>query len=314
LIVLKAHLVAGAFYGSMAAKNAAAKPGGDRVVAQSCFRTGTNEKSRHEMPTTSAMVTEDAAPDSDPMTRSLECRAARDERRERELVRTNDFYAAVLAMAGHDLRQPLQVIAGSLELPAQKLPPGPERRNLERGQRATAQLAEKLDQLIDALRVQQQCNSVQTEPVRLQPLFQRLARQLDDQARQKRIDLRFVRTDATVVSSAVMLDGILRNLAGNALQHTATGGRVMVGCRRRGAEIRIEVRDNGAGIVEQELAHVFEPFARLDTAPPAGLGLGLFIVERAAACLGHRVEVRSTPGRGCYFAIAAQAIDDRGVG
>ena len=67
-----------------------------------------------------------------------------------------------------------------------------------------------------------------------------------------------------VVSDAVMLDGIVRNLARNALEHTAAGGRVLVGCRRRGAEIRIEVRDNGAGIPQDQLPRLFEAFFRLD--------------------------------------------------
>lgn len=111
-----------------------------------------------------------------------------------------------------------------------------------------------------------------------------------------------------------MLDGMMRNLVRNALEHCAPGGRVVVGCRRRGTEIGVEVRDNGAGIVQDKLAHVFEPFTRLDTGPPEGLGLGLFIVARAAACLGHRVEVRSAPGRGCCFSVAAPAFDQNRAG
>jgi signal transduction histidine kinase len=156
-------------------------------------------------------------------------------------------------------------------------------------------------------RIQQQSGHVKEESVPLQPLFQRLAQELAELARAKSIDLRFVPTDATIVSSATILEGMVRNLARNALEHTAFGGHVLVGCRRRGAEIRIEVRDNGAGIARDQVVHLFEPFTRLDPAPEAGLGLGLFIVKRAADCLGHRIEVRSAPGRGCCFAIAAQA-------
>jgi two-component system, OmpR family, phosphate regulon sensor histidine kinase PhoR len=250
---------------------------------------------------------ENVAPDGLPITRNTECLTAHDDRREPALARANDFYSAVLAMVTHDLRQPLQVIIGSHELLAQKLMAGPERRYLHYAQQASRELAARLDQLTDVFRIQQQSGHVREEAVPLQPLFQRLAQELAELARAKSIDLRFVRTDATIVSSATILEGMVRNLARNALEHTAFGGHVMVGCRRRGAEIRIEVRDNGSGIAQDQVGHLFEPFTRLDTAPHEGLGLGLFIVARAAAYLGHRIEVRSAPGRGCCFAVAAHA-------
>ncbi len=237
------------------------------------------------------------------------CRSAGDQEREREQVRRINFYAAVLAMACHDLRQPLQVIVGSHELLAQKLATAPERRYLDYAQRAGAELAGKLEQLVDVLRVQHQLSRRRLEPIPLRPLLQGLAHQLDEMARQRGIALRFLRTDAMVVSDAVMLDGILRNLIRNALEHIAPGGRVLVGCRRRGAEVRVEVRDNGAGIFQEQLPLLFEAFVRIDKALPEGLGLGLFIVKQAADYLGHRVEVRSAPGQGCCFAIAAQAAD-----
>jgi signal transduction histidine kinase len=309
-MILKAHRAAGASYGFTAAQNAAAPPEGDWVMGQSLMiveplqlhsRTAATPKSRHPMQTVSAMRCERMP--------NIECRAARDEQRERELMRANDFYAAALAMAAHDLRQYLQVITSSHELLAQKLLARPERRHLERGQRATRELTEKLDLLTDALRVQHQIGGAQKGPVRLQPVFERLARELAEPAREKRIDFRFQPTRVTIVSCAVMLDGIVHNLARNALDHTPSGGSVLVGCRRRGAEIRIEVHDNGGGIAQDQLAHVFEPFVRLNTARGKGLGLGLFIVKRAADYLGHRVEVRSAPGRGCCFALAAQAVD-----
>jgi signal transduction histidine kinase len=269
--------------------------------------TGTSAKNRNAVQVGSAVTSENSAPVGHSNTRNIEYRAARDG--QRELACANDFYAAILAMATHDLRQPLQVIVGCHALLADQRMAGPQRRHLERAQRASRELAAKLDQLTDALRVQQQSGSIRKEPVRLEPLFQRIAAQLAEPAREKRIDLRFRPTGVTIVSSPVMLDGIVRNLVRNALEHTATGGRVLVGCRRRGTEIRIEVHDKGAGIAQDQLRHVFEPFARLDIALPAGLGLGLFIVKRAADYLGHRIEVSSAPGQGCCFAVAAPVVE-----
>jgi len=235
------------------------------------------------------------------------------ELRRQHLLRAVDFYATVLAMACHDLRQPLQVVVSAHELLARRLAGRIEREHLERGGQATAQLAEKLDQLVDALQLLQRTSRIEPEPVPLEPVLERLVRQLDDTARRRGIDLRVVPTHAVVMSQAVLLDGMLRNLARNALDHTTPGGRVLIGCRQHGTALRIEVRDDGEGIPADKLATVFEPFFRLDAVRSDGLGLGLFIVKRAADCLGHRIEVRSAPNRGSCFAILAQAADGAAI-
>lgn len=109
-------------------------------------------------------------------------------------------------------------------------------------------------------------------------------------------------------SHPILLSGILRNLLRNAIDYTPFGGRVTVGCRRRGSELRIDVRDTGVGIRPEALERIFEAFERSDDTRPdgLGLGLGLFIVKRAAGLLGHRLEIRSTPGRGSCFTVVAR--------
>jgi len=231
----------------------------------------------------------------------------------RDLLRTIDFYATVLAIACHDLRQPLQVIVSAHELLARRLTARPEREHLERSEQASTQLEEKLNQLVDALQLQQRSSRIEPEPVRLERILQRLALQLDGPARRKGVDLRFVPTRAVIMSQPALLDGILRNLARNALDHTLPGGRILVGCRWRGATIRIEVHDTGEGIPPNKLHSIFEPFFRIDTTRSEGLGLGLFIVKRAAHCLAHCIELRSAVGRGsCFSVVARTASYDQG--
>jgi signal transduction histidine kinase len=227
-----------------------------------------------------------------------------------DFLRTDDFYETVLAMASHDLRQPLQLIISAQELLARRLTTSPEREHLERSERASAQLAEQLDQLVDALHLHRSTGRIRLEPVPLQPILERLAQQLDGPARRKVVCLRLSSTPAVVMSHAALLDSVLRNLVRNALDHTLPGGRVLVCCRRHRTAFRIEVRDSGEGIPPDKLSTVFEPFSRLDAAHSDGLGLGLFIVQRAAECLGHRIEVRSAPHRGSCFAVIAQAAHD----
>jgi CheY-like chemotaxis protein len=91
---------------------------------------------------------------------------------------------------------------------------------------------------------------------------------------------------------------------------------VLVGCRRRGQTLKIEVWDSGPGIPEEKRAEIFEEFRRLDTdgdAPDRGLGLGLAIAERIARMLDHRLSLRSWPGKGSVFAIAVPVGDSAGV-
>jgi two-component system, OmpR family, phosphate regulon sensor histidine kinase PhoR len=238
-------------------------------------------------------------------------KAEDDSKSQREkLLRAVDFYVSILAMATHDLRQPLQAIISALDLLTRRITEGPERAHLERGEQASAQLGEKLEQLADALHIYQHLGRISPEPVVVEPIVQRVAVQLGGPARRKGVDFRVVPTRAVILSQPVLLDGILRNLAHNALDHTSPGGRVLVGCRRRGATVRIEVHDTGEGIPADQLDTIFQPFFRLDTSRSEGLGLGLFIVKRAADCLGHHIELGSLVGHGsCFSVVARSAVD-----
>jgi CheY-like chemotaxis protein len=107
---------------------------------------------------------------------------------------------------------------------------------------------------------------------------------------------------------------LLQNLVSNAIKYTPKG-RVLVGCRRSGDKIRVEIWDTGLGIPEDKQKSVFREFERLAnaarTAP--GLGLGLSIVERLSKVLQHQIRLRSAPGKGSVFSVelpvaAAQAV------
>jgi signal transduction histidine kinase len=221
-----------------------------------------------------------------------------------------DFSATLLTMASHDLRQPLQVIIGAVDILAQTIQGGRELAQLERVERSAKRLTDKLAQLVDALHSREAMAGGHCEPVPLDRVLEELASELAEPARLKGIAIRVLPGRVRVLSHTVLLSGMLRNLMRNAVEYTPSGGRVLVACRPRGAEVHIEVRDSGIGIPIEELAKVFEAFHRADASRPDGLGLGLYIVKRAADFLGHRVEVRSQVGRGSCFAIAARAVAD----
>jgi two-component system, OmpR family, phosphate regulon sensor histidine kinase PhoR len=220
-----------------------------------------------------------------------------------------EFPATLLAMAGHDLRQPLQLITSAHDVLGQILHSDEQREELARAEDATAQLASMLGQLVEALQVHELAPSEPGEPVQLRPVLDELALEFAEPARLKGVTLTVARGRFGVFSHPVLLGGILRNLLRNALDYTPRGGRVFVACRRCGADVRIEVRDTGAGIRAEALPRIFRAFERADETGVDGLGLGLFIVKRAAELLGHRLEVRSEVGRGSCFAVVARAAD-----
>ncbi|MCT7663851.1 sensor histidine kinase [Shinella kummerowiae] len=224
-----------------------------------------------------------------------------------DLPRKSDFPAALLAMAGHDLRQPLQVIQSAYEWLECRLAHASEKVQLARAERAIGRLAEQLDRLTGALLVYEQSQRIELSPIPLAPLFRRIAAENDGSAREKGVEIRVHVTRGLVVSNPVLLDSILRNLVRNAVKYTRPGGRILIGCRRAGENVRIDVCDTGIGIASEHLSQIFEAFHRLDAAGADGLGIGLFVVRRAAELLGHGIEVRSLAGEGSRFSVLARA-------
>src|SRR5205085_11374469 len=101
-----------------------------------------------------------------------------------------------------------------------------------------------------------------------------------------------------------LLRRLLQNLVSNAIKYTPKG-HVLVGCRRRGGNLRIDVYDTGLGIPSSKRRVIFREFQRLDEGAKVarGLGLGLSIVERIGRVLDHKVNLRSAPGRGSRFSV-----------
>jgi signal transduction histidine kinase len=222
----------------------------------------------------------------------------------------SDFEAVLLAMAGHDLRQPLQIIQSTYELLGIGLRTKSELHLLQSGQSAIDRLIEQLDQLLGALRLCEHAKEVKLSPVGLEPLLRQACREHEETALRKGIDIRMVPTSASVMSDALLLSTVLRNLVSNAIKYSQPGGRVLVGCRRSGQSVRIDVCDTGAGISEEQIPSIFEAFIRLDSTRCDGLGIGLFIVRQAIGILGHRIDVSSVACRGSRFSILATRADE----
>jgi signal transduction histidine kinase len=220
-----------------------------------------------------------------------------------------DFESVLLAIAGHDLRQPLQVIQGAHELLGLGVRTESELRLLRSGQSAIDRLTDQLDQLLAAVRLRDHAEGVKLTPVPVGPLFREACHENEIAALRKGVRIRMVETTATIHSNALLLGAILRNLVSNAIKYAQPGGCILLGCRHVGQSIRIDVYDTGIGIAGDQMPQIFEAFTRLDPARRDGLGIGLFIVRQAAGLLGHRVDINSTPAQGSRFSIFATKAD-----
>lgn len=219
--------------------------------------------------------------------------------------RANAARTRFVAAASHDLLQPLS--AAKLFLASMADDPMPPRAHqaLDKARSALVSVETILDALLDISRLESGRPNVQPQTVALAPLLAQLLDEVAPQAAAKGLTLRLrIAGEARVVSDPLWLRRILQNLIGNAVRYTQRGG-VLVGLRRGLAGLRIEVTDTGPGIAESDREVIFREFHRLNARASAteGLGLGLAIVERACAVLGHAVTLASRPDHGSRFVL-----------
>jgi CheY-like chemotaxis protein len=139
----------------------------------------------------------------------------------------------------------------------------------------------------------------------LAPMLERLRVDFEPEAFQRGLQLRVAPTRHYAYSDPVLVERILRNLIANALRYTWQGG-IVVGARRRGRDVSLEVWDTGVGIDPDERDRIFEEFYQIgnpERNSRKGLGLGLSIVKRLASLLGSVVTVQSVRGRGSVFRV-----------
>ena len=241
--------------------------------------------------------------------RTLELRAAL-----ADAERANAARSRFVAAASHDLLQPLSAAKLFVASARDEVTPPKLAETLDKAGAALESVETILEALLDISRLESGKAALRPGPVQMAPLLRRLADDFAHQARDKGLRFRVRVAEALVLSDAAYLRRILQNLIGNALRYTDRGG-VLVGLRRRGATLRVEVLDTGPGIPPAEQRAVFREFHRLNARASAseGLGLGLAIVERAAALLEHPLALHSTPGRGTRFTLDLPLADPQGL-
>lgn len=210
-----------------------------------------------------------------------------------------------LAAASHDILQPLNAARLYSTSLMERVPNTPQAALAENIDASLEAVEDILTTLLDISRLDGGALAPQWSPVAVDDLFTQLAREFGPVAREKGLDLRFMPCSLSVRSDRRLLRRLLQNLVSNAVKYTPSG-RVLVGTRRRQAQLSVEVWDTGIGIPVSQQSSIFREFQRLaeGAREARGLGLGLSIVDRIAKVLGVSITLRSEPRRGSLFSVA----------
>ncbi len=223
-----------------------------------------------------------------------------------QVERANHSKSRFLAAVSHDLTQPLNAAklftSSLLEMLSPADEPARIARHIDDALGATEDL---ITDLLDISRLEAGKFKAKKLDFALRDVFDNLKAEFGVLAQAGGIQFSVVESGVAVYSDVRLLRRVLQNFLTNAFRYNP-GGRVLLGCRRLGDKVRIEVWDNGPGIPADKQEAIFDEFSRLDhsrTAREQGLGLGLAIARGIALVLGHNLTLRSWPGAGSVFAI-----------
>jgi signal transduction histidine kinase len=236
----------------------------------------------------------------------------RDITRESEAERMRSAFVATVS---HELRSPLTLISGYTDtlLNAGPWDRATQREFLEIVARSAAKLAQLVDNLLDAAKVEAGVLHLEREPVRVE----RIAEQVVAHRRILTADHQFdVHLEAALPladADPVRLEQILANLVDNAIKYSPEGGPITIHISRDADGLTIAVTDRGVGVTRMEAERLFERFYRVDsslTRSARGVGLGLFICRSLVEAHGGRIWVESQPGQGSTFSFTLPALTE----
>ena len=223
-----------------------------------------------------------------------------------EAERASHDKSRFLAVASHDLRQPLHALGLYVAELQRKVSGADQQRLVEQVEHSIEALSALLNALLDISKLDAGAVIPQIQTCAVDAILKRIAADYQMLAKVKNIRLVVRPCAGYVTTDPLLLERILTNLVSNAIRYTYPNGSVMLACRRRKNSLHIEVRDNGIGISGADRDNIFREFfqvmqPQLDSS--RGLGLGLAIVARLVKLLGHRIELRSIPGKGSVFSL-----------
>jgi two-component system CheB/CheR fusion protein len=223
----------------------------------------------------------------------------------REAERANTMKSRFLAIASHDLRQPLQGMRILKDLLAMRATDSETVEILEDWERTLTIMERLVSGYLDISRLESGAVVAEPGAFPVRPLLEQIADEFALPARRKQLQLRLVSSSAVIYSDRLLLGQIVRNFVANAVDYTQTG-KILIGCRRRTDRLSLQVWDSGPGIAENQQNKIFEEFYQIGNQARSGgrsYGLGLAIAKLSSQLLQHSIEVFSRPGKGSLFAV-----------
>jgi signal transduction histidine kinase/CheY-like chemotaxis protein len=210
-----------------------------------------------------------------------------------------------LAAASHDLLQPLnaaRLYTATLLERASESETGALAHSIEASLNAVEEI---MSALLDMSRIDSGALKPVAAPFQIRDLIEKVGVEFTPLATEKSIRLSLVDCSGVANADRALVGRIVQNLVSNAIKYTRPGGRVLVGCRRRGGRIRLDVVDSGIGFSREQHQLLFAEFSRLEQGArmAQGLGLGLSIVDRLVDAMGLTLDVESVEGKGSRFSL-----------
>ncbi|MDB5810716.1 MAG: Aerobic respiration control sensor protein ArcB [Betaproteobacteria bacterium] len=213
-----------------------------------------------------------------------------------------------LSSMSHELRTPLNAILGFGQLMESDVPaPTPaQKASIDQILQAGWYLLELINEILDLALIESGKLSISREPVFLNELMLECQSMIEPQATKRGIRMSFPNFDHAyfVYADRTRVKQILINLFSNAIKYNQNEGSVVVECAASPpGNIRISIRDTGAGLSPEKLAQLFQPFNRLgqEASAEEGTGIGLVVTKRLVELMGGVIGVESTVGTGSVF-------------
>lgn len=216
-----------------------------------------------------------------------------------------------IAQSSHDLAQPLHSMSVFLEYLKPHVQGQEGQKIFHRLRHTHRQMNDSFRAIMDLGKLESGVIRPEPRAVRLSDLFSRLEQDYRVLAREKGLELKVCHCSLTAFSDPVLLERMLRNLISNAIKYTDQG-KVLVGCRRHGQTVTLQVLDTGCGISEQAREQIFDIYHRsaAEDTVAEGSGIGLSIVRHIAELLDYPLSLASTPGRGSRFSVTVPLLEE----
>ena len=227
--------------------------------------------------------------------------------------RANKAKSVFLASASHDLRQPLNAMQMYIAALQSKVKDKEILRIIEDINSVSISTARLLNALLDVSELEVGAIKPRKEVFSVNNILISIFQSFLPLAKDKELDFRVVPSSLYVESDPALLERILGNFMSNAIRYTDKGS-VLIGCRKRGDKVSIEVWDNGCGISDDQMSLIYEDFYQVENKERdrgKGLGLGLALAKRLADSLKHTIDSKSRLGSGSYFSVNVDLAENK---